>query len=40
MGYFFVTAIGSLWWLGYLPIPKTVMIWGSVGFVLYDAFKR
>jgi hypothetical protein len=40
MGYFFMTAIGTLTWLGYLPIPKHVLIWGCVGYILYDAVKR
>jgi len=40
MGYFFLTTICTLTWLGYLPIPKQVLVWGCVGYVLFDAFKR
>jgi hypothetical protein len=40
MGYFILTTVCTLTYLGYLPIPKNVLIAGCVVFVLYDAFKR
>ena len=40
MGYFILTATCTLTWLGYLPLPKPMLIWCAVGYILYDAFKR
>ena len=40
MGYFLLTTVCTLTYLGYLPIPKQVLIVACVVYVLYDAFKR
>jgi hypothetical protein len=40
MGYFVLTAVCTLTYLGYVPIPKQVLIAACVVYVLYDAFKR
>jgi hypothetical protein len=40
MGYFVLTTVCTLTWLGYVPIPKQVLIGACVVYVLYDAFKR
>ena len=40
MGYFILTTVCTLTYLGYLPIPKNVLIAACVVYVLYDAFKR
>jgi hypothetical protein len=40
MGYFALTAIFMLQYLGYVPIPTGVMVAACVGYVLYDTFKR
>ena len=39
MGYFVLTTVCTLTWLGYVPIPKQVLIGACVVYVLYDAFK-
>jgi hypothetical protein len=40
MGYFVLTTVCTLTYLGYVPIPKQVLIGACVIYVLYDAFKR
>jgi hypothetical protein len=40
MGYFVITTVCTLQWLGYISIPKQILIAASVGYVLYDAFRR
>ena len=40
MGYFILTTVCTLTYLGYLPIPRNVLIAACVVYVLYDAFKR
>ncbi len=40
MGYFVLTTICTLQWLGYIGIPKQLLISACVGYVLYDAFRR
>jgi hypothetical protein len=40
MGYFVITTVCILQWLGYISIPKSILIAASVGYVLYDAFKH
>jgi hypothetical protein len=40
MGYFVLTTVCTLYYLGYMPIPKQLLIVACVGYVLYDAFKR
>jgi hypothetical protein len=40
MGYFFLTAVCVLQYLGYFTIPKPILITACVGYILYDAFKR
>jgi hypothetical protein len=40
MGYFVLTTVCTLTYLGYVPIPKQVLIGACVVYILYDAFKR
>jgi hypothetical protein len=40
MGYFVLTTVCTLTYLGYFPIPKNLLIAACVVYVLYDAFKR
>jgi hypothetical protein len=40
MGYFALTAVFMLQYLGYVPIPTGVMVAACIGYVLYDTFKR
>jgi hypothetical protein len=40
MGYFVLTAICTLVYLGYVSIPTQALVAGWVGYILYDAFKR
>jgi hypothetical protein len=40
MGYFALTTIFTLQYLGYVPIPTGVLVAACVGYVLYDTFKR
>lgn len=40
MGYFALTTVFMLQYLGYVPIPTGVMVAACVGYVLYDTFKR
>ncbi|HUE16500.1 MAG TPA: hypothetical protein VMR25_20160 [Planctomycetaceae bacterium] len=40
MGYFALTAVFTLQYLGYVPIPTGVLVMACVGYVLYDTFKR
>ncbi len=40
MGYFALTAVFTLQYLGYVPIPTGVLVVACVGYVLYDTFKR
>jgi len=41
MGYFALTVVCTLKWLGYTPmIPTGVLIAACVVYVVYDTFKR
>ncbi len=40
MGYFVLTTVCVLQYLGYISIPKQILTAACVGYVLYDAFKR
>jgi hypothetical protein len=40
MGYFVLTTISMLDYLGYVPIPNKILVCSWVVFVMYDAFKR
>jgi len=40
MGYFVLTTIFTLQYLGYVPIPTWVLVLTCVGYVVYDTFKR
>lgn len=40
MGYFALTAVFTLQYLGYVPIPTSVMVVACVLYVLYDTFRR
>jgi hypothetical protein len=40
MGYFALTAVFTLQYLGYVPIPTGVLVMACVVYVLYDTFKR
>jgi len=40
MGYFVLTSICTLTWLGYLRIPTPALVVACIGYVLYDTFKR
>jgi hypothetical protein len=40
MGYFALTAVFTLQYLGYVPIPTGVLVMTCVAYVLYDTFKR
>jgi hypothetical protein len=40
MGYFALTAVCTLKYLGYVPIPTGVLIAGCIAYVVYDTFKR
>ena len=40
MGYFALTTIFALQYLGYVPIPTGLMVATCVAYVLYDTFKR
>jgi hypothetical protein len=40
MGYFLLTMVCMLQYLGYISIPKQILIAAGVGYVLWDAFKH
>jgi hypothetical protein len=40
MGYFVLTTVFTLQYLGYVPIPTGALVLTCVGYVLYDTFKR
>jgi len=40
MGYFVLTTIFTLQYLGYVPIPTGVLVLTCVGYVVYDTFRR
>jgi len=40
MGYFVLTTVFTLQYLGYVPIPTGVLVLTCVGYVLYDTFRR
>jgi hypothetical protein len=40
MGYFVLTTVFTLQYLGYVPIPTGVLVGACIGYVLYDTFKR
>jgi hypothetical protein len=40
MGYFALTAVCTLKYLGYVPIPTALLIAACVGYVIYDTFRR
>jgi hypothetical protein len=40
MGYFALTTVFILQYLGYVPIPTALLVATCVAYVLYDTFKR
>jgi hypothetical protein len=40
MGYFVLTTVFTLQYLGYVPIPTGVLVLSCVAYVLYDTFRR
>jgi hypothetical protein len=40
MGYFILTTVCTVQYLGYIALPKPLLIAACVVFVLYDAIKR
>ena len=40
MGYFILTTVFMLQYLGYVPIPTGVLVLTCVAYVLYDTFRR
>jgi hypothetical protein len=40
MGYFVLTTVCTIQYLGYIALPKALLIAAWVGFIIYDGFRR